>query len=260
MTNCKTTKTVFIFSAICCTVLRVLLKLNAVDPSTGFYEGGGILVPVFNFLLGVSAVALLALGLLWRPAAPSGGGAPRVLTAVLGAATLAYSAYEILSLMNTMDISSALLPLLFQFVGAASGFSFLWIAFTQRGISSHAAAYAMLLPLVWQVYTLLSLFMKYTIIRSASDQLLNVLMLVFLAPFLLAHGRLLGGINPEKGRRHQLAFGLPFALFAVTASCGTIVATLGGRSVDIALGMPAAIYYLVFAAYAVSCVFSTRDR
>lgn len=46
--------------AAVCLILRVVLKLTAVDPATGFYEGGGALPLVFNILLGVSVLLLLA--------------------------------------------------------------------------------------------------------------------------------------------------------------------------------------------------------
>ena len=54
-------KMLFLFFAIACTALRVFLKLTAVDPSTGFYEGGGIAVPVFLALLVLAVIALLLL-------------------------------------------------------------------------------------------------------------------------------------------------------------------------------------------------------
>ncbi|MFR9189932.1 MAG: hypothetical protein ACLVL7_06595 [Anaerotruncus massiliensis (ex Togo et al. 2019)] len=50
--------------AAVCLILRVVLKLTAVDPATGFYEGGGALPLVFNILLGVSVLLLLAAGYL----------------------------------------------------------------------------------------------------------------------------------------------------------------------------------------------------
>lgn len=50
--------------AAVCLILRVMLKLTAVDPATGFYEGGGALPLVFNILLGVSVLLLLAAGYL----------------------------------------------------------------------------------------------------------------------------------------------------------------------------------------------------
>ena len=52
-------KMLFLFFAIACTALRVYLKLTAIDPATGFYEGGGAAVPALWVL---AAAALLAIG------------------------------------------------------------------------------------------------------------------------------------------------------------------------------------------------------
>ena len=45
-----------------CLILRIILKLTAIDPATGFYEGGGALPLRFNIVLGMSVLLLLAAG------------------------------------------------------------------------------------------------------------------------------------------------------------------------------------------------------
>ena len=108
----------------------------------------------------------------------------------------------------------------------------------------------LLVPLAWQVALLLSSFMEYTAIRSVSDQMLTTVMLILLAPFLLAHARVLGQIDPDRGARQAVVFGLPFALVAFCACMGMLAASLAGRGVTVAPSPVFSAFYLFFGIYA----------
>lgn len=239
--------------------LRVYLKLVVVDPFTGFYEGSTQIVFVFRLLIGGGILALLLLG--WRNGSKATGRIqPSRFTCAASAASGA--AAILLSLVSVFDLAgefafwgiSDLTALLFHLVGAVSGGVLLYIGFA--GSALQLGGGWLLFPLVWQVYFLLRLFMQYTASRSVSDQLLTIVMLLCLVPFLLAHGRLLGGIEPEKGARQIYLFGLPYALTALTLSAGIVAGALAQRSVVVALGLWEAIFYFLLGLYAAGVVFS----
>lgn len=58
----------------------------------------------------------------------------------------------------------------------------------------------MLLPLVWEIGELLSSFMAYTALRNVSDQMLTIVMLILMAPFLLCARAHPVGRRRRKGR------------------------------------------------------------
>ncbi len=154
------------------------------------------------------------------------------------------------------------MALLFHLAGAASGFLFLYIGISLNGDTRNRPinGIALLLMLLWQTYILLTTFMSYTAIHSVSDQLLTTLMLIFLLPFLLGHGRILSGTSLEKGIRQAAVYGLPFSLLALTESAGTIAAAVAGRSLAISISLPAAIFYLILGVYAAVMVFSFQKE
>ncbi|MEM1484688.1 hypothetical protein V6615_07365 [Oscillospiraceae bacterium PP1C4] len=265
--NYKLPKTIFIFSSIACVALRIFLKLSAVDSFTGFYEGDTLTVIIFNILLGAAIIAMFALGLLAKPTAhtmnyrlPS-----RILAMLTGISALVFSSTNLFSQISEFTNFSAslnLASLVFNLIGVASGVVFLNLGFRMHSDSAgyRANGVLLLLPLLWQVYVLLTSFMSYTAIRSVSDQLLATLMLISLVPFLLAHGRILAGADTNRGIRHLVAFGLPFSLLALTTSIGTIAAALAGKPLEIALSFTGAVFYLVTGLYAASCIFSLSDQ
>ena len=116
----------------------------------------------------------------------------------------------------------------------------------------------MLLPLVWEIGELLSSFMAYTAIRNVSDQMLTIVMMILMAPFLLAHARILSGVGVEKGLRQLLFFGPAFALFAIAVPGGMIAAALAGKTVALGLSPVSAVFYFLSGLYAAVLCLSLR--
>ena len=269
----KTPKLLFIFFAVACAVLRVYLKLTAVDPSTGFYEGGGIAVPTLNLLLVAGVAALLLLGLI-----QSRGRAARTLrlcpvcralaalTGVSGAVFAAVFGAERLRGFELPGGSGAnllLLGLLLQFVAffiapLLSALYFLWIGLKGGEEGFSANGWLALAPLVWQIGLLLVTFMGYTAVRSVSDQMLTVVSMILIAPFLLSHARATADVDRSRGLAQLAAYGLPFALVSLTVSVGMLAALPAGRAVGAALGLPGAVFYLCAGLYAAALSFAVR--
>lgn len=289
--------------AAVCLILRVVLKLTAVDPATGFYEGGGALPLVFNILLGVSVLLLLAAGYLsgrrMRGASVTFTIPLRALAFAAGI-SLAVWAFlnvggilEILPEVLTPDsrllfklfyclfvvLFQLVLPIVFIYVlECIAGFvpnRKLWKDLPGKDEPDFAHpinpfdlreahgylrmnGWLMLLPLVWEIGELLSSFMAYTALRNVSDQMLTIVMLILMAPFLLAHARILSGVGAEKGVRQLLFFGPAFALFAIAVPGGMIAAALAGKTVALGLSPAAAVFYFLSGLYAAALCLSLR--
>lgn len=275
--------------AAVCLILRIVLKLTAIDPQTGFYEGGGALPPLFSILLGASVLALLLLGFLLGRKARGAGisfGIPlRVLAFATGVLLFCWTLLHWRDIAEVFSADMALPPKLLSCIFALlfrivlpwiSAYLFLRIAgfgpFTisceyrtnepvpvlpenvfdlEGGLRTlRMNGWLMLLPLVWEIGELLSSFMAYTAIRNVSDQMLTIVMLLLMAPFLLAHARILSGVGAEKGVRQLLLFGPAFALLAIAVPGGMIAAALAGKTVALGLSPAAAVFYFVFGLYA----------
>ena len=285
--------------AAVCLILRVVLKLTAVDPATGFYEGGGALPLVFNILLGVSVLLLLAAGYLsgrrMRGASVTFTIPLRALSIAAGAALFCWTLLRLKELPEVFSADYPLMPklllclftLLFRLaLPWISAFLFFRVAgagpftipcefraFTaepdprlpQNGFDLEGGLHTlrmngwlMLLPLVWEIGELLSSFMAYTALRNVSDQMLTIVMLILMAPFLLAHARILSGVGAEKGVRQLLFFGPAFALFAIAVPGGMIAAALAGKTVALGLSPAAAVFYFLSGLYAADLCLSLR--
>ena len=289
--------------AAVCLILRVVLKLTAVDPATGFYEGGGALPLVFNILLGVSVLLLLAAGYLsGRRTRGASVTFTIPLRALAFAAGISLAVWAFLNVEGILEILPEVLTpdsrLLFNlfyclFVGlfrlvlpivfiyvleCIAGFvpnRKLWKDLPGKDEPDFAHpinpfdlreahgylrmnGWLMLLPLVWEIGELLSSFMAYTALRNVSDQMLTIVMLILMAPFLLAHARILSGVGAEKGVRQLLFFGPAFALFAIAVPGGMIAAALAGKTVALGLSPAAAVFYFLSGLYAAALCLSLR--
>ena len=139
---------------------------------------------------------------------------------------------------------------------------FLFLATGIKGVNAAKRPHGALLlfPVLWQTAVLLTTFMSYTRMRSVSDQLLSIAMLILMVPFLLANGRMLSGIDTEKGTHQLMMFGLPFSLIAIPFSIGILCASFAGKTVAIGPTNVAAAFYLCMGIYAVSMVFSLKKE
>ena len=289
--------------AAVCLILRVVLKLTAVDPATGFYEGGGALPLVFNILLGVSVLLLLAAGYLsGRRTRGASVTFTIPLRALAFAAGISLAVWAFLNVEGILEILPEVLtpdsrllfklfyclfvvlfrlvlPIVFIYVlECIAGFvpnRKLWKDLPGKDEPDFANpinpfdlreahgylrmnGWLMLLPLVWEIGELLSSFMAYTALRNVSDQMLTIVMLILMAPFLLAHARILSGVGAEKGVRQLLFFGPAFALFAIAVPGGMIAAALAGKTVALGLSPAAAVFYFLSGLYAAALCLSLR--
>ena len=265
----QNSKMLFLFFAIACAALRVFLKLTAVDPATGFYEGGGAARLAFNLLLAVGVIALLALRLRrTQPAVLQAGRIPRVLAALTGLSGGIYAALYFLDRLSRMDLSGGLLVgtvgLLLQMITlviapVCAVYLYLRIALLGGKQEFEVNGWVALSPILWQLGVLLLTFMSSTAIRSISDQMLTVLAMIFSLPFLLTHARWAGNVLRGKGVARMPAYGFPYAVLAISLGAGMVAAALAGREVSASLGLPGALHYLCSGLYAASLGLCARE-
>lgn len=254
------------FTAIC-TGLRLFLKFASIDPLTGYYEGYDAIAGLFNLLMLVGVGGCLLLGWILPGETNLPVSRIRRMAAVLvgvacfpaGVSGLAAQSGRLEMLQGALTMPALIAALVvtlvsFLCLGVApfvTGGLFLMIA-RRNGDPQPGPFHGLLLlvPLAWQVALLLSSFMEYTAIRSVSDQMLTTVMLILLAPFLLAHARVLGRIDPERGARQSVMFGFPFALIALCACTGMLAASVAGRGVVSAPSPVFSAFYLFLGIYA----------
>lgn len=270
----KPKKLVFSAALIVCILLRVYLKLSAIDPATGFYTGNLAVSSIFNWITAIACIGLLLMG--WFSSNKSHSPrlhkdfGVRVFSVLTGISTFVFigSTFQkqVDDLLTLTYGSSMISSLLLSAVGifclivapVVSGFLFLTVGI--KGCSKHYHGALFLFPILWQTALLLSTFMSYTLMRSVSDQLLMIVSLLFIIPFLLANGRILSGTNAEKGAHQLSMFGLPFALVAVPSSIGILSSAVSGKTVMIGPSVFAAVFYLCIGLYAIAMVFSRKEK
>ncbi len=273
----KLQKLIFSAALVCCAVLRIYLKLSVIDPATGFYENNPMSAFVFHWILGVSCIATMLIGWLSKDKGDVPvlrmGLCERGFLIASGIAALVFSGsslFEQVDSLLTFNPNLVGAGVLFSLLLSVFGVFCLLVAPVITGIlfvviglkgNNGAGSYhgvLLLLPVLWQTATLLTTFMDYTLMRSVSDQRLAIIMLILMVPFLLANGRMLGGIDAKKGARQLTIFNLPFSLIAVPLSLGVLIAGFAGKSVEIGLSPFAALFYLCMGLYAAASVFSLR--
>ncbi len=262
-------KMLFLFFAIACTALRVYLKLTAIDPATGFYEGGGAAVPAL-WVLAAAAVVALALLRLRRtpPAVLQPGPCCRVFAALAGLSGGLFAAVYFLDRLSQMDLSGGLLVgtvgLLLQMITLVIAPAFtLYLLLRVAALGGRQGfetnGWIALAPIIWQLGLLLLTFMSYTAVRSVSDQMFTILSMVLSLLFWLAHARWAGNVLRGKGIARMHAYGFPYAVLAISTGAGMVAAFLAGRPVQVGLGLPGALYLLFSGLYAAALGLCARE-
>lgn len=255
----KLPKFTFLFSALICVALRIIIKLTAVSPVTGYYNGSTALTGSFTAILVVSILIILCAGLLQRPGEKRVSYSPlfRVTYILAGVAALVMDYTWVLKFLD--DISWFETPqtidaLVCIVLAVPCAFIMIWMGIRLKKDSSSSKINSVLplIPVIWQIYMLLSKFMSYTATRNMSDQLLVIVMLILLTPYLLAHGRMAGNLTLQKSANHAVGFGLCFALVAITYSAGTIAAIAANVDHGYALNLAECVFYLLLGINAAS--------
>lgn len=274
----KLPKTMLIFSMVTCVLIRVWIKLTMVNPSSGFYTNDSPVILFFNILLGISAVALLVLCVMQKPVPDMCLHVPRdaimvrlssILCGVgafVAAAGGAFEQYEIyVDEVNWGGILNS--DQMLFFARTAGGFFLFSLLPLVAGlillISGLRPQFrpcpivALSLP-VWQLGLSIVLFLRFTTLRSVSDQQLGLVTLISVLPFALAWARVYCEIDYARGMRQLMLFGFVAALFALMIPTGMLAGAVAGRPVQVALPLPLCVFQVTLALYMIALLFSVE--
>jgi hypothetical protein len=219
---------IFFAALFFCLGVRVRLKLTgAIDPATGFYEGGGLFVTAFNAVLAAAVILLFALYLLRdteRDYPVYGRERGLAVFSLLTGFSIILCQIEALRLFGTGAVNHGVAlrgaPLYITgALGLLAAWSFVWLG--GRGLFGCRGMYGAVIPLaagIWQLAVLVSKFNGYSNVATVSDSLMAVLFTVFSAVFLVGHARTLSGLARRDGRNYAIPAGFCAAL------CGFITA------------------------------------
>lgn len=255
-------KIVLVAATAVCVILRVLLKLNGIDPETGFYlEGYEMLSAVFSICLAAGVVLLIAIGFLdkheYASDLPLEGALPRVLCFLAAVPAFWMGAESIYNAFFAGGAEAAaaelfavrLRAVLYALPPVLSAFFFVRCGLIRAG-GKRPGGFFSLLPMLWQVIVLLALFMQYTAVRSVSDQMCVILTLVFCVLFLPGFGRIYSDTGAGQGAVLVNRYGPAFILLTLSTCAGIVAAALTGKAVQVAMPVTNTLFYLVLACLA----------
>lgn len=201
---------------VLCLACRIVLKLNYMDASTGFYSGGDLYVLVFNLLLASAPVIMFASNRLKRADDDyplDNASRPLAILAVLtGAAMIAFAiigAPESQLQQNYSELFYAVRGYVSLGLGSISGLAFLYLGF--GGVFGRKKAplgLLIVIPAIWQIVLLVLRYNYYTTVVSISDHLLLVLFMIFNSLFLMGMARTVCMQMRKDGRNYAIPSGL----------------------------------------------------
>jgi len=209
---------------IFCLGARIWLKLNAMDPETGFYIGNTALVNAFNIVLALCIASLLLFYLFNRTDRDYPvlrGDKITAFFALLTGLAIAFLQLETLQIPGFGAINPGValsgIPLIVSAVfGWFSSLVFIFIggrALFSKGIMRDGIFF--LIAGVWLMLTLVFKFNSYTTLTTVSDNLLAVLFMLFCSLFLTGHARTLEGLSRKDGRNYAIPTGLSASLCGI---------------------------------------------
>lgn len=230
---------IFLFSLALSLPLRVFLKLQRIDLTTGFYTKTDIWVILFSVLLLLTLLAICIAVATKKNAPqtplPTGKGIAftSALLTVGGALFTISAGEEILQKIHTIFLQSNWLQANWlQFLFLCSSLLFVigmvgltaWYFGPQQTTPRHAFLY---LPIIFLVLLLLTRFNSYLTVKSVSDQLLEILLYLCAMLFFVGHGYLLSGNTQKKRfRKVTVSTGYLAGYLAVVLSVSSLVSLL----------------------------------
>ena len=219
----------FILLVLAAVPFRVYQLMYLVDLKTGFSKEGDISGTVF---LGVIAAVLLLICImcLCDKSAPDENVPHRNIPAgifgiLLSLAMFYVSASELLS-FGTVGVKSivsgvfcalAAVSMLAMSVGMTYG----------KNVYENMPLLALLIP-IWGCVRLVVTFMNYTSIANISQNLFNMLAIIFLLLFQYSQAKMLAGVGGQKIIRSLFLFGFPAVVFSTLASVPWFVLHFSG--------------------------------
>lgn len=244
---------VFVIGVIASVFLRVTELLHEIDPITGFYKTGSLVVPVLNIMLIVLAIVMLLPFLFKNNMNPNIFTGKSIVNSIisllLGFALCIDTATQFYSFMSNADLGTFFIAIT-ELLSAI----FFFILFVQKltGKKVRLAGFA-LFPVIWGIIILGVSFMRYTAIANISEYLFDVLKMVSVLVFVYYNARAIGRVTNYKEVKGVISFGLIAALFCIISTVPRVIAW---RISPDTTAMPGTgdLLYIVFAIYIIDVV------
>lgn len=245
-------------------VLRTIQIFNYIDFNTGFYSGPLWLSIVLNAIIILALILLVVMVTLDRnhyrhPISKIQGRAISIFALLMGMALIFYATTELLTSITTLGFTftPGLIKILLQYL-AAIGLMYMAVSLPtpNRGIRDLIH----LFPCLWAVVVLVSMFLQHTIVVTVTENLYNLLRMIFVLLFFFFCAKYYTGYtNKGTGRWLVVSGCMVFVLGCITtfplflAHFSGMIYTgshiVQSSFLDIALS----IYALVYTAAFLSC-------
>lgn len=211
-------------------VLRVVQQLLFIDPTTGFYQGGGWIQAAQDVVYITVTMTLLLFS----------SRSPRLLlittnrqkkmsicALVFGCVVALSAGLALISALRAGPLDRRGFGMV---LGIFSGLAIMLMAqmMMKKGVYRGPLLIAAI-PAIWLAYTAMTKFMGYDTIVTISDRVLELISLCLGAMFFLSHARMVGSIEIDRRSALTRLFGYLFPLYAVTFTFGQMVAFVFGR-------------------------------
>lgn len=249
---------IFIAAVLVTLPIRVYQMLYVIDDATGFFKEGSMSVPILTVLLVMALAAILVSAFLSGDLF-AGAILPRKRT-VGGIAALAMGVMLLLSSLNGSVVQlgrgvvTVQQTVYFVFsIITAGAFLLMGVNFIMGKGYALNGVFA-LVPVIWACVRLTKQFLEFTTIANISENLYDILMLVFTVLFLFYHAKVLAGMSARKSLDRAVGFGLCAALFAILCTIPRFVLTLNNGGERLGATAQPTLLDLVLAVYIVIMV------
>ncbi|GEM_PF-2403399 len=237
----KASYLIFILAAVVLVCFRMILKLDFIDPQTGFYNTHSVLNSAFAIVYAVFCLALLLFSYSDKEnyekklLPPLKTISP--LATIFGMAIEAKALTDGYELFNqiksgeqfkTMDL---LLNSITVLVSVVTGIVMIVLAVNMgtHSLKGYPSSIVLAITVLYQCLMLIERFTKHTSPITISDDMLEMVMLVFGILFMMAHARVITQLNLNKGYRLLQFSGYAFALTALILLLPELFGILIGR-------------------------------
>ncbi|WP_312642215.1 hypothetical protein [Hydrogenoanaerobacterium sp.] len=257
----------FILGAVLLVCFRMVLKLDFIDPQTGFYSTHSILDSAFHLIFAGFLLALLIFSYSGHQKfsqEPLPSMKPASATATILGMAIEFKAltdsYKLFTQLTggepfkTMDLLLTMVTLL---ISVVTGVVMIVLAVNMGSdsLKGYSVSAVLVVTVLYQCLMLIERFTSRTSPVTISDDMLEVLMLVFAILFMMAQARIITRINLNKGYRLLEFSGYACALTALVLLIPELFGILIGRLTFEAGRTPEFVYDIALMMY---CAVFTR--
>ncbi|MDY3988534.1 MAG: hypothetical protein SOY88_04245 [Massilioclostridium sp.] len=230
--------TTFAFVCLLSCLLAILFRSiqlgGSINFATGFYNGSSALMFALNFSLVLFAVLLFLMSWMSRTEYLIQMGrhshkALKYLSFVLCAAFLINGFVDLYQMMISRTQVMGVLEIFGAAASIGAGLSFLFQGLTIQQPRESAVSALYGVPCIWSCIVLITMFVQHTVVVTVSENLYNILRMIFLVIFLLTSSKFLAGYADKKNERWLLFTGLMTIVLSAVTTIPLLIVRLFGK-------------------------------